>query len=188
MFLVLTSKVCRCFMKITSNNELSDRIENIDNKSFKNIFSIYWEKLYAFGFKMTLDQELSKNIVQEIFIDLWEKRNKIQINNIEGYLFQSVKFQVFKYYRDKKMNREILQDQFDDYILDNQEILNQELLNKLDQSLDKLPEKRGVILRMNKIQNLPVGEIALKLNLSQQTVKNQLTQAVKQLKTDLQGL
>jgi len=167
----------------SNNNELLYQVKK-DDKSFEVIFSRFWEKLYAFSFKMTLDQELSKNIVQDIFIDLWERRDKTRINNMESYLFQSVKFQVFNYYRDKKMNREILQDKFDDYIVDSQEILNHDLLDRLERSLNKLPEKRGAILRMNKIQNLPVEEIALQLNLSKQTVKNQLSQAFKQIKAD----
>ena len=174
-------------MESLNNSKLLDPVENDEDKRFEVIFCRYWEKLYAFSFKMTSDQELSKNIVQNIFIDFWERRNKIQIDNIEAYLFQSVKFQVFNDYRDRKMNREVLQDKFDDYILDNQEIADHDLLNRLEKSLDKLPEKRGVILRMNKIQNLPVEEIALQLNLSKQTVKNQLSQAFKQLKADLRG-
>jgi RNA polymerase sigma-70 factor (family 1) len=173
-------------MEVSDDNKLLSQVMKNETKAFEIIFSRYWEKLYAFAFKMTLDQELSKIIVQNIFIDLWERRNKIQISNMEGYLIRSVKFQVFTQYRDKKMNREVLQDKFDDYIEDNQEILNHDLLNRLEKSLDKLPEKRGAILRMNKIQNLPIGEIALLLNISRQTVKNQLSQAVKQLKADLQ--
>ena len=171
-------------MERSNNNGLLYQVEKDNNKPFEVIFFRFWEKLYAFSFKMTLDQELSKNIVQDIFIDLWERRDKTRINNIESYLFQSVKFQVFNYYRDKKINREILQDKFDDYIVDNQEILDHDLLDRLEKSLNKLPEKRGVILRMNKIQNIPVEEIALQLNLSKQTVKNQLSQAFKQLKAD----
>ena len=172
-------------MELSDNNKLVNHLQKNDHKAFEAIFLQFWERLYAFSFKMTSDQELSKNIVQDLFTDLWERRNKIQINNMESYLFQSVKFKIFNYYRDKKMNREILQDKFDDYIQDNQEIQDQDLLTKLEKSLSKLPEKRGTILRMNKIQNVPVEEIALHLNLSKQTVKNQLSQAFKQLRADL---
>ena len=172
-------------MELSYNNKLSDQAKDNEAQGFEDIFAQYWVKLYAFSFKMTSNRELSKNIVQNIFIDLWERRNEVQINNLENYLFQSVKFQVFNHYRNQKMNREILQDKFDDYVLENHEIINHDLLNKLDKSLDKLPEKRGIILRMNKIQNLPIEEIALQLNLSKQTVKNQLSQAFKQLKADL---
>ncbi len=172
-------------MELSNSNQVSRHNKKDDHKAFEAIFLQLWERLYAFSFKMTSDRELSKNIVQDIFIDLWERWNKIQINNIESYLFQSVKFKIFNYYRDKKMNREVLQDKFDDYIQDSQDIQNHDLLNKLEKSLSKLPKKRGTILRMNKIQNLPVEEIALHLNLSKQTVKNQLSQAFKQLKADL---
>ncbi|GET25632.1 RNA polymerase sigma factor [Prolixibacter sp. NT017] len=172
-------------MEFPANNELISQIKKGEYKAFEVLFGRFWERLYAFSFKMTSDRELSQNIVQDIFIDVWERRHVLEIRNIESYLFKAVKFQVFNYYRDRKMNREVLQDRFEDYTLEHQEKLNHDLLSRLEESLRKLPEKRGVIFRMSKIQNLPVDEIACQLNLSRQTVKNQLSQAFKQLKADL---
>lgn len=149
---------------------------------FETTFSKYWDRLYSYCYKMTLDDEISQNIVQNVFVDLWEKRKKTEIYNIENYLFRAIKFQIFNYYRDRKFKREDLQDQFDEYIEENIETIDQTLLDKLKTALNELPERRGEIIHMNKIQNMSVEEIATELNLSKQTVKNQLHIAFKQIK------
>ncbi len=154
----------------------------MDKQSFETIFSTYWDRLYSYCYKMTMDMEISQNIVQNVFVDLWEKRKKTQIHSIENYLFKAVKFQIFNYYREKKFNREDLQDRFDEYIEENIESIDHTLLDKLQNALNELPDKRGEIIHMNKIQDMSIAEIASELDLSKQTVKNQLHLAFKQIK------
>lgn len=158
--------------------------KSIDKESFEITFSKYWERLYCYCFKITKNRELSQNIVQNIFIDLWEKRRKTNITDMERYLFRAAKFQIFNHYRDKKVNREILQDNYEENIPEIPVPPDHELLDILDKLLDKLPEKRGKIFRMNKIQNMSVNEIASSLDISSQTVKNQLNIALKQMKSE----
>ncbi len=168
-------------MRKDKNNLLT---EHLDKESFELAFSKYWERLYCYCFKMTKDIDVSQNIVQNIFVDLWEKRKKIVIEDIEKYLFKSVKFQVFNHYRNKKLNREILQDRFEENIEESQEVTDNKQLEELEKILNKLPEKRGKIIRMNKMQNMSISEIASSLNISKQTVKNQITVALKQMKEE----
>lgn len=158
--------------------------KSIDKESFEIFFSKYWERLYCYCFKITQNRELSQNIVQNIFIDLWEKRKKTNIADMERYLFRAAKFQIFNHYRDKKRNHEILQDKFEENIPEIPDSPYHELLEILDKLLDKLPEKRGIIFRMNKLQKMSVDEIASSLNISSQTVKNQVTIALKQIKSE----
>ncbi|WP_207422247.1 RNA polymerase sigma factor [Desertivirga brevis] len=149
---------------------------------FEEIYSQHWEKLYAFCFKLTHDEYLSENIVQEVFTDLWERRGMLQISSIESFLFRAVKNQIFKEYRKKSFDVTILDEQFEDYIQENEPTLEAELIDKLYLLLDELPPKRKEILIMNKLENLDIEQIAERLNLSKQTVKNQLSAALQQLK------
>ncbi|EOR93853.1 RNA polymerase ECF-type sigma factor [Arcticibacter svalbardensis MN12-7] len=152
-----------------------------DNK-FKIIYTQYWEKLYAFCFKMTHDEHLSQNIVQDVFTDLWERINDLQILSIESYLFRAVKNQVFKEYRKKQFDTTTIDTEFEDYLIENLTAIDTELVDKLYNLLDKLPAKRKEILMMNKLDEMDIDQIANKLNLSKQTVKNQITSGLKQLK------
>ncbi len=157
-------------------------IKSMDKQSFETAFSQYWDRLFSYCYKMTMDNESSQNIVQNVFVDLWEKREKIKILSLENYLFRAVKYQIFNFYRDKKFKREVLQDKFDEFIEDDQKITDSALVDQLRNALNNLPEKRGEIIYMNKLQNMSIGEIASQLELSKQTVKNQLHLAIKQIK------
>ncbi|RQO71023.1 RNA polymerase sigma-70 factor [Pedobacter sp. KBW01] len=151
-------------------------------KEFEYIYIRHWEKLYAFCFRMTRDESLSQNFVQDIFTDLWARKTEVNIVSIENYLFRAAKNQILKEYRRKKTDTTIMEDNFENYLIDNVGTLETELMDQLYGLLQRLPEKRKEILVMSKIQEMDIDEIAKVLNLSKQTVKNQLTSALKQLR------
>lgn len=154
----------------------------IDLKNFESIYIHHWEKLYAFCFRMTRDEHISQNIVQDIFTNLWERRAELNILSIENYLFRAAKNQVLKEYRKKRFDTTAIEEKFEDYFIDHIPVLETELLDKLYTLLENLPEKRKEILVMNKIQEKGIDQIATELNISKQTVKNQISSALKQLR------
>jgi len=153
-----------------------------DLKKFEQIYIHHWEKLYAFCYKMTRDNALSQNIVQDIFTDLWERKDELQILSIESYLFRAAKNQVLKEYGKKKFDTTSLDERFEDYLVEHVPVPDAELVDKLYNLMQHLPEKRKEILIMNKLDQMDIEEIALLLNISKQTVKNQISTALKQLK------
>lgn len=159
-----------------------------NTETFEKTYTTYWKKLNAFSFTMTQDKDLAQNIVQDVFIDLWERRKDIEIVAIEPYLFRAVKNQVFKHYQNNRFDKTILEDKFEDYVIDHFTSIDPELVDLLYTLLDKLPEKRKEVLLMNKIQEMTIDQIAMELELSKQTVKNQLSAALKQLREGLKDL
>lgn len=153
-----------------------------DLKDFEQLYIQHWEKLYAFCFKMTHDGHLSQNIVQDVFTDLWERQEKLHINSIENYLFRAAKNQVFKAYRDQRFDTTPLDERFDDYQAESPSEAENERMVQLYSLLENLPERRKEILIMSKLEQMDVEQIALKLNLSPQTVKNQISNALRQLR------
>lgn len=153
-----------------------------DLKDFEQIYIQHWEKLYAFCFKMTRDAHTSQNIVQDIFTDLWERRAELHIDSVENYLFRSAKNQVFKAYRAKKFDTTPLDERFDDYQVENSHPEETERMDRLYALLETLPEKRKEILMMSKLDQMDIEQIAIQLNISKQTVKNQISTALKQLR------
>ncbi|AOM78229.1 sigma factor [Pedobacter steynii] len=73
-------------------------------KNFEHVYIHRWEKLYAFCFRMTGDEHIAQNIVQDIFTDLWERRDEVDMLSIESYLFGAAKNQVLKEYGKKKLD------------------------------------------------------------------------------------
>ncbi len=155
---------------------------------FGQTYTQYWKKLNAFSYTMTQDKDLAQNIVQDVFIDLWERKDDLNINAIEPYLFRAVKNQVFKHYQNNRFDKTILEDQFEDYIIDNFASIDPELMDLLYAALDKLPEKRKEVLLMYKFQDMSIDQIADELGISKQTVKNQISSAIKQLREGLKDL
>lgn len=155
---------------------------------FEETYTQYWKKLTAFSYTMTQDNDLAQNIVQDVFVDLWERRHDVEINAIEPYLFRAVKNQVFKHYQNNKFDKTILEDKFEDYVIDHFASIDPELMDLLYSLLDKLPEKRKEVLLMYKMQDMTIDQIADELGISKQTVKNQISSGLKQLREGLKDL
>lgn len=155
---------------------------------FEKTYTDYWQKLNAFSYTMTQDKDLAQNIVQDVFIDLWERKDDLNINAIEPYLFRAVKNQIFKYYQNNRFDKTIMEDKFEDYIIDNFQSIDSEVMDLLYSLLDKLPEKRKEVLLMYKFQDMSIDQIADELGISKQTVKNQISSALKQLREGLKDL
>ncbi|WP_016989864.1 RNA polymerase sigma-70 factor [Flavobacterium sp. ACAM 123] len=153
--------------------------------NFEKIYNDYWQKLFAFSLKMTGNEYMAQNVVQDVFIDLWERKENIQITSIDNYLFRAVKNQIFKNYRNDKFDRTILEDKFDNYLIENLTSIESDLADKTYDLLDALPQKRKEILLMNKLQDMNIDQIATELDLSKQTVKNQISSGLKQLRFGL---
>ena len=151
-------------------------------KTFEEIYIQHWGKLYAFCYKSTGDSSLSKNIVQDIFTDLWERQHQTNIISIESYLFRSAKNQIFKTYRQQKFDTTPLDERFEHFLSEEPDPEETDQIDELYRLLDKLPQKRRQILIMNKLEQMNIDEIAERLGISVQTVKNQLSAGLKQLR------
>ena len=147
-------------MKTENKHELLSLISRDDTKTFDKLVSSYWEKLFIYAFGLTKDRELAQSIVQNIFIDLWEKHHSLEIQQPEGYLFRAVKFQVFKAYRDRKMNVEVLQEKFEDYLAEHENDYEPELILRLHRAIDRLPDRCREIFHLNRFQELSIDQIA----------------------------
>ncbi|RXF67782.1 sigma-70 family RNA polymerase sigma factor [Arcticibacter tournemirensis] len=150
--------------------------------NFEEIYTRHWEKLYTFCFRMTKDEQTSQNIVQDIFTDLWERKDSLKILSIENYLFRAAKNLVLKEYRKNRFNVTTMEEEFENYVVERVSSDDPEKIDILYSLLESLPEKRKKILIMNKLQEMDIEQIATTLNISRQTVKNQLSAALKQLR------
>ena len=155
---------------------------------FEKTYTEYWKKLNAFSYTMTQDKDLAQHIVQDVFIDLWERKDDLDIIAIESYLFRAVKNQVFKHYQNNRFDKTVLEDKFEDYIIDNFTSIDPEVMDLLYSLFDRLPEKRKEVLLMYKFQDMTIDQIADELEISKQTVKNQISSGLKQLREGLKDL
>ncbi|WP_157977189.1 RNA polymerase sigma factor [Taibaiella helva] len=178
-------------MNTHSDLELWRLVKEKNRAAFEILYKKYWESSYTTVYWLLLDQESAKDIVQELFVDLWVKRDQINISaTFEGYLKIALRNRVFSYIKSaarQKVRTEGMKRDADAVAITAQEIYNEKELRKLFRAeVEKLPPKMKEILVLNIEDGLPVREIAQKLTLSEQTVRNQLSNSIKRVRAGLE--
>ncbi len=172
-----------------AENNLLEQIKKSDQKAFEIIFRLYYQPLSKFAQRIIDDEEVSADIVQEVFIQFWEQRQSISNTNIKSYLYTVVKNKALNHIRHLqvklKHTNEVLHSIDEAY---EYETGNEELNLKIVSSIDKLPEQCKKIFIMSRMHGLKQNEIAEELNISIKTVKNQIGKALKILRAELKGL
>ncbi|HMF73630.1 MAG TPA: RNA polymerase sigma-70 factor [Flavitalea sp.] len=158
-------------------------------REFEDLFQTYWEPLYAYAYRILEDHDDAQDIIQDLFLKLWKKRDHIAIaSSIESYLFTSVKHGIYSHIRsNSRRNTHYMQIARDvEQVIEYEKYLEkEEVRNFLRQSVDRLPEKMKQIVKLYLHDCLNVREIAQTLCLSEQTVRNQLGNAVRKLIKDM---
>ncbi|MDO5977359.1 RNA polymerase sigma factor [Flavivirga spongiicola] len=158
-----------------------------ESLAFKKVYLHFWERLYIYAFKVLGNKKICEDIVQEIFLTFWKNGHKVEIENLSAYLFQSLRFQLFKHFRDKKLTKSDIK-MFADVYKTNvtEDLINlNDLESVIHRHLNTLPPKCKDIFYLSRFEHLSHKEIAEKLNISTQTVKNQITTALKHLRLKL---
>jgi len=155
------------------------------------IYQVYWADVFDVALKKTGDEALAQDITQEIFISLWENRKTINISaTLSAYLYGAVKYKVINYFRSGSVKDQhqtafaALIDEQHTATADDKIILK-ELHLEVDAAIALLPEKMQLVFSMSRKQEKSIKEIAAELNVSVQTVKNQISAALKLLKKNL---
>ncbi|OFX83585.1 MAG: hypothetical protein A2W99_15235 [Bacteroidetes bacterium GWF2_33_16] len=173
---------------ITEDN-LFKLIKCSDEKAFEILFRIYYKPLVDFCCKFIHDEDIAKEITQQVFVNVWEKREKLLNQSPAPFLYQSVKNQCLNYLRHENVISKFRESE--KYSDSSYEIEFEEANNKLIQiyqSIDKLPEQCKRVFIMSRMHGLSHKEIAEELNLAVKTIKNQIGKALKHLKEDLSYL
>lgn len=137
------------------------------------------------------DKEVSKEIVQEIFVSLWNKRDHLTIeSSFESYLYGAAKFQVLNYIRSEKVRKKYAEHfalyayQLKDHTID--EDLNLlDLKEVINDYLQQLPAKCQKVFKLSRFDHKTIDEIAIEMGISTRTVENYISQALKHLRHQL---
>lgn len=174
-----------------SLDKLLQFVRESDNLAFDELYHRTWKKLYTHSFQKLRDEDLAKDVVQEVFVDLWNKRQLRDIRNVEAYLTQAVKFKVIDRFRKKNFIVEEIANFAD--VLANSEfsdtkLLDDELDKLLNHWIDQLPSKRKEIFLLKYEEGLSSEEIGKLLNISTKTVQNQILNASTFLRSLMQKI
>ncbi len=157
----------------------------MERAEFNLLFDQYWEELFLFAKKRIPNKNACQDIVQEVFMSIWDS-NK-EITHTKAYLYQSVRFQIYKHYRDSNLEHLDI-DKFSNFFHHAGYANNlavEEINSTIDVGIKKMPSKCRKIFEMSRKEQYSTAEIAEKLNLSKQTVKNQISKALKIMRIEL---
>lgn len=173
-------------MEQNSDIALLKRIKENDHNAFDLLFDRYWEPLYRAANARLQDEAASQDIVQEIFIKLWQRRNALTIQvGLENYLLSAVRLSVISHFRSRKINVARLED-----ALHRVELLESALHDQtsylalektLDDAINHMPEMLQRVYQLRS-ENLSVKAIAGELGLAEQTVKNYISEVLRRLR------
>lgn len=150
------------------------------------LFDNYYEKLYIFAEKFIYDPDKAHDIVQELFVHLWENRATLTItSSLSHYLFTAVRNRCLNYLRSLRIedlqNQRYLEAHIDSYTLDVVE--EQEALEQLKRMIEQLPPQCRTIVELRILKGLKYKEIARQMNVSENVVKVQIHRAYQKLST-----
>lgn len=158
--------------------------------AFEKLFYLYKDRFFATALKMTRSETVAEEIVQEIFMDIWHKRELLyRVENADAYLFSIVYHKIYRFYKQlskEKASRQNVIEEVDnfEYTTDNM-IFAAENAKLINNAMKKLPEKQQLIFRLSRLQGYSREEIASQLNISPNTVRNHLTEALKSMRKHL---
>ena len=176
-------------MNQPQEKDLFDRIKKSDEKAFEMLFHKYYGHLCSFASKIINDNDSAEEIVQDLFVKLWEKREHLFIEtSLKNYLFRSVKNLCLNFIQHNKTKIQHVQSvlsEVESNFSDDDNYPEIDLAFKIEESINSLPGKRREIFRLSRQEGLKYYEIAEKLNISIKTVETQMSLAIKTLREKL---
>jgi RNA polymerase sigma-70 factor (ECF subfamily) len=170
--------------------QLIDLLKKGDEHAFAEIYSRYAEQLAGFASSKLFSLEDAKDIIHDLFVKLWMDRIQLQVNsNLKAYLFTLVRYRIVD-----KIRKNITREEYAIMVKAlstvhettvEQQIAAKELQVNIERSLEELSPRVREIYLLSREENRSIPDIAKQLQLSEQTVKNQLTFALKHLRQSL---
>jgi RNA polymerase sigma-70 factor (family 1) len=158
-----------------TDQELIALINQGDEKAFAEIYKRYVADLFRYARKTIYAKEDCEEIIQEVFISLWERRESLRILSLKYYLINAVRYKVIRYIQHNKVRLkyaehfklfEAMYESFDD-----EDRSPESIQSKLLNTISELPDRCQIAIKLRLLENLSNGEIAERMNITKKTVE-----------------
>jgi RNA polymerase sigma-70 factor, ECF subfamily len=175
---------------LNSDVSLVRRLKENDKTAFELIFNKYSQKLYYFTLGYMHSRVEAEEIIQNVFISLWENRDMINdAFPIQNYLYKVTVNHVYNYFKHQLVHRRYVETMILEGTDEDEEtlqgILSNDLGEVVDKFVDELPLRQQIIFKMSRVEGLCHSEIAQQLGLSVRSVENQIYRALKYIRQRL---
>ncbi|HFC01018.1 MAG TPA: RNA polymerase sigma-70 factor [Phaeodactylibacter sp.] len=176
-------------MENLTDQELISSLQNGKEQAMDILFRRHYSSICRAVYRILKDNNLSEDIAQEVFLGLWKKRENLNItSSVQAYLKRAAINKSLNYIRDQRIK---LNDEVEMPLLSNNQSSTQQQLEAddlqkiINQTIDNLPKRCRVIFVLSRFEEMSYKEIATELNISIKTVENQISKALKILRTAL---
>lgn len=175
----------------SSDQELSISLGAGSRTAFAEIYERYWSVLLSHAIKMLKDEEKAQDAVQDVFQMLWEKSPTLNIHtSLSSFLYTSLRYRILdKLKRDKIEDRFLttLQTEIESGVSSTDDAMaEKEFARKIEEGLNMLPPKMRTVFELSRMNDYSYREISKELNLSENTVKKQISNSLKILRKSIQ--
>jgi RNA polymerase sigma-70 factor (ECF subfamily) len=171
-----------------SDVELAGLLKSGDQAAFAQIYDRYWRILYGHVYKMLLDEEEAKDVIQEVFSEIWVRREQ-QYDNLSGYLYVSARYKVINLIRKSKFRGAYLQSlagfATECSTATLEQLNERDLAAAIEREIQALPPRMKEIFELSRKENLSYKEIAQRLGISDKTVKKTMHNSLQQIRLNL---
>ncbi len=171
------------------NHSLIHQLKKGDPAAFDLLYERYWKQLFSMAYHRTADEDTSKDIVQNVFISIWQNRDSLKPNtNLEAFLKGAIKFQTLKHFRSEKVKEKVLEHgmktmaqacytmhELRPYL---------ELESAIEKQIEKLPERMKKAIKLRN-EEYSIREIADMLKVNEQTVSNNISEGLKLVRENI---
>lgn len=172
------------------NCRFVEKIRSGDHSAFETLFYRYYSQLCVFSNSYVRSLDIARDVVQEVFIKIWDNREEFYINqSLKAYLYMAVRNQSLNFLQQKKQKQRLedrlkKQQSINDAI-NKVELNTEELTQKVWKIVEELPERRRTIIILYRKHGLSYAEIAEVMGIARKTVENQMGKSIKYLREQL---
>ncbi len=162
-----------------------------NESAFRLLFNEYWQNIYGVAYMLTKSAPMAEDMVQEIFMKLWIKREQLpEVENFCNYLFIVARNHIFNELK-KKSTDIIFTNHLFEYFHDTKGTPEKKLIEKeaeqiIDEIIERLPQQQKMIYRLSREEGLSRNEMADRLGIAPNTVRNHLSRALEMIRHELQ--
>ncbi|RPD39320.1 RNA polymerase sigma-70 factor [Chitinophaga barathri] len=169
-----------------TDHELFLQIKEGDTAAYKEVYERYWQLLYVYAYRFLKDKSDAEDIVQEVFITLFTKKEILEVKSLSALLYTSVRNRVLKKFDHLKVRADYLASvknlqEPGENLTEAQQNFN-DLSRIIESELQKLPESTREVFVLSRIEEKSHKEISESLNLTKDVVKKRVAAAVKHFK------
>lgn len=157
--------------------------------AYAEIYDRYWQLLYRLAYQKIRSKETAEELVQELFISLWTKRQGATIRALRPYLLTALRFSIIDHIESSMVHERFI-DYYESFLAQHDEkpaddLALQDLTEAIEKSLQTLPEKSQQVFRLSRFDCLTIPEIADRLDLSEKAIECHLSKALKVVRANL---